>query len=123
MRFEGDSGKFSAVLKPPFAHMGVETNHAVPDQRRFVVVLRKVYKIDGLSGTLETALEQEPTCLFVGKVTSLPCDPSLKIQWIRPAAKHLLVIVRLKEQDIRSACSLQHRGRIDSCVSHNYERI
>lgn len=55
MRFEEVSDKFPYVLKPPFAHMGVETNHAVPDQRRFVVVLRKVHKIDGLSGTLETA--------------------------------------------------------------------
>lgn len=55
MRFEGDSGKFPAVLKPSFAHMGVETNHAVPDQRRFVVVLRKVYKVDGPLRTLETA--------------------------------------------------------------------
>ena len=123
MRFEGDSGKFSAVLKPPFAHMGVETNHAVPDQRRFIVVLRKVHKIDGLSGTLETAFAQKPAGLFVGKVSTLPCNPSLQIQWIRPAAKHLLVVVGLKEQDIRPACSLQHRGRIDSCVSHNYERL
>ena len=55
MRFEGDSGKFPAVLKPSFAHMGVETCHIVLDQRRVVVVLRKVHKIDRLSGTLETA--------------------------------------------------------------------